>query len=259
MEIENQKSIDLLWTGGWDSTFRLLYLIFIKKKIVRPHYIIDSDRKSLRMELKAISEILKMISAKSSTAFKLVLPIQYSDLNFIQANINISDSYKKVFDLAPIGIQYDWLARYCEEKNIMGMELSVEKGDNKLNNFIIPLFKELQEDASGDTNYRIDENKSSFEYDLFKYFTFPIIELSRTDMEIIAKKECFIDIMEKTWFCHRPTNKQKPCGVCYPCITAIEEKQIWRFPLQSRIRYYLYVKTGLRKFRKRFLRKELIK
>ena len=49
--LEPKKIVNLLWTGGWDSTFRLCQLILVKRKNVQPYYIIDNKRKSLQKEL----------------------------------------------------------------------------------------------------------------------------------------------------------------------------------------------------------------
>ena len=34
----NKKKINIFWTGGYDSTFRLCYLLIMEKKIVQPYY-----------------------------------------------------------------------------------------------------------------------------------------------------------------------------------------------------------------------------
>ena len=34
----------LFWTGGWDSTFRLLQLLLEENKIVQTHYVIRSEQ-----------------------------------------------------------------------------------------------------------------------------------------------------------------------------------------------------------------------
>ncbi len=44
---------NVLWTGGWDSTFRVLELVIMKKEMVQPHYILDEDRASTQKELHA--------------------------------------------------------------------------------------------------------------------------------------------------------------------------------------------------------------
>ena len=54
-----QHTTTLLWTGGWDSTFRLLYHVLIDKQPVQPIYFINPDRQSLREELKSMALIRK--------------------------------------------------------------------------------------------------------------------------------------------------------------------------------------------------------
>ena len=49
------KPINLFWTGGWDSTYRLLYLLIVEKKYVQPYYIIDLTRKSEFIEKAGVS------------------------------------------------------------------------------------------------------------------------------------------------------------------------------------------------------------
>ncbi len=34
-------AVPLLWTGGWDSTFRLLHLVIVEGHAVQPYYMID--------------------------------------------------------------------------------------------------------------------------------------------------------------------------------------------------------------------------
>ena len=34
----------LLWTGGWDSTYRLLSLLLGEERAVQPYYILDNPR-----------------------------------------------------------------------------------------------------------------------------------------------------------------------------------------------------------------------
>ena len=53
------QSIDIFWTGGMDSTYRVLELILIEEKKVCPHYIIDLSRASTLYEIKAIEKRLK--------------------------------------------------------------------------------------------------------------------------------------------------------------------------------------------------------
>ena len=58
---DKTEAANLFWTGGWDSTFRLLQLVVEQGRLVQPYYIIDPNRLSLRHEIKAMSDIEQAI------------------------------------------------------------------------------------------------------------------------------------------------------------------------------------------------------
>jgi hypothetical protein len=60
-----------------------------------------------------------------------------------------------------------------------------------------------------------------------------------------AMRQNFADLMQLTWFCHRP-RKGQPCGTCNPCIYTIEEGLGDRIPFANRARYYVRVVPRLR-------------
>ena len=55
--MKESKPINLLWTSGWDSTFRLLQLVVEQKVSVQPIYIIDTGRASTLTEIKSMDII----------------------------------------------------------------------------------------------------------------------------------------------------------------------------------------------------------
>lgn len=63
--------------------------------------------------------------------------------------------------------------------------------------------------------YKVDEKYEGQElYTIFKYFHFPIREITKKQMVGIADKQGWTNIMNLTWFCHNPTCKGKSCGKC---------------------------------------------
>jgi len=81
-----------------------------------------------------------------------------------------------------------------------------------------------------DDHFKVDDRSSSTdEYTVFRYFTFPILKLTKTKMEIIAREHRWMDVMVETWFCHNPAGG-KPCGRCNPCLYTVEEGLGWRIP-----------------------------
>lgn len=55
----------LFWTGGWDSTFRLLQLAEMGVE-VNPVYIRDSKRKSSPVEIERMNEIASEVNTRNT-------------------------------------------------------------------------------------------------------------------------------------------------------------------------------------------------
>ncbi len=238
--MKNNDVTNLLWTGGWDSTFRLLYLLLVEHRPVQPYYVIDPDRRSTRLECRAMQNIKQRIFAKHPKTKDLLRPTQYIERLNIQPNKDITQSYERIAGtyFTRLGSQYDWFARFAHNTGVKDIELSVHYRDGKaykvLEAFVVNLGDE------NDSLFKIDPKANgSDEHTLFKYFTFPIFNLTKDDMEMISRKECFYDLMQLIWFCQTPRANGAPCGVCGPCVYKIEEGLGNRVPFTSRLRYHL--------------------
>ena len=64
---KDENLVTLLWSGGWDGTFRLLQLAENDIQI-QPIYVIDAERRSNDNEIEAMHKILKRI--KENKLFK---------------------------------------------------------------------------------------------------------------------------------------------------------------------------------------------
>lgn len=123
------KTVNVLWTGGWDSTFRILQLS-TKEIIIQPYYLKD-NRKSEKKELDTIYSLTKEIRSLASTRCILneLITMSVSD---VDKDKDISQAYKEVcqmlkkFNKGHLGTQYEWLARFS--KNMSHLELSIGKG-----------------------------------------------------------------------------------------------------------------------------------
>lgn len=59
----------------------------------------------------------------------------------------------------------------------------------------------------------------------------------------VAKANKWEEIMNLTWFCHKP-KKNKPCGKCVTCVATIEKGLGYRIQLKNRmIGYFKIYKT----------------
>ncbi len=258
MSKATQEIVRLLWTGGWDSTFRLLQLIILQKRIVQPYYIIDSNRISTRMELWTMKEIKKKVILDFPYTKELFLPVMFKDLMDIYPIESISESYRKISQSASLGAQYEWLAFFAEEENLSGLELSIEHFNAGAFKVIID-FVDKEKDLQGINHFRISSKfKDTDVFRVFRRFAFPLIQTTKTDMQRIAIEEGFDSYLMDTWFCHKPLKNGNPCGVCNPCIGAITGGMGRRLPVLSRLRYFFRAFISKKHLKKQIRRMSLI-
>lgn len=223
------KEVNILWTGGWDSTFRIMRLSEMNV-VVQPFYISD-NRKCEKYEIKAIMDISKRINDNKHSKC-VIKPLVIEKASNINPDASITAAFNAILLNDFIGSQYEWLARFSKAYN--GLELCIHIDDKACN--VIKkhgLLKEI-EDVSG-KNYTIDPRSSMEILEVFGNFHFPILDVSKLDMKKKAVEAGFIDIMNMTWFCHTPINGS-PCGICNPCSYTIEEGLAYRFSSNALLR-----------------------
>ncbi|NLI54044.1 MAG: hypothetical protein GX417_06915 [Clostridiales bacterium] len=206
---------NVLWTGGWDSTFRVLELAIIKKEVVQPHYILDNERASTPQELQAMEQIKELMIRKFPYTKDLILDHRFMNKNDIPPNETISQDFDKLLSMSHLGAQYEWLGRYADSNGLNDLELCIENGGG-LASIIHSSVKKI--DDNNDSYYVLAlENLPYPEMKIFQYYHFPVFELSKLQMGELAAEYDFRDIMEHTWFCHNPRKNGSPCGMCTPC------------------------------------------
>jgi len=211
----DQSQINILWTGGWDSTYRLLYLLVVKHLVVQPYYIIDHRRSSVPNELKAMEKIRHALAKTYPEKDPLLLPTVFTKKKQIKKNEAITHKFYGIANASRIalGSQIDWLARFADEKGLFDLEVCHEKkpSPSDFDSLILP---ELQGKGH---NCRLKNNINNKDLSIFKYFRFPTVHLTKLDMERLAAKYDFSHMMKLTWFCHKPVKNTIPCGRCNPC------------------------------------------
>ena len=255
MKHDSEGEVNLLWTGGWDSTFRLLYLVFVEKRCVQPFYIVDTRRLSTLNELKAMHLIREEVAKKNPQLTDLIKPTIIVSIHDIKPDPDITAKFNRLREKHSIGSQYDWLARFAKQWRIPNLELCVNKGDHSYNllSKCIPNLElriERCEHASYtlanllsthvDNDSRIRQLDENNDVSIFSFFSFPLLKLSKKDMERIATEKGFSDMLEKTWFCQKPWFN-RPCGICTPCDIAIKEGFGYRIPKISKLRRKLWI------------------
>jgi len=227
----NKDTVNLFWTGGWDSTFRLLQLLLVDKMQVQPYYIIDLKRESFHAERTAMKEIRSIILLKYPLTEKLLFPTIFKKLRNIVKDQEITSAYLKASQQKHIGSQYEWLARFCKHHNIYDMELCCQKAANPNTKSMIAPY--LRQDGDSQIGVFNRKYKNTPEYKLFNYYRFPLLYITKKDMLRIARENGWEDIMDKTWFCHHPKPGIIPCGKCDPCQGVISEYLEFRILVRS--------------------------
>lgn len=223
------QAVNLLWTGGWDSTFRLLELLFDEQCPVQPWYLVDEERKSTDYELEAMRAIGEAIRARDEGAFHRLRPVRSVPLDSVAPNAELS----KLWGGVRLGSQYDWLARFASQHEVEHLELSIEKRDSRAFGMLWPNVERVE--GRGGATYRLVEHPDNPNLELFRPFDFPILNRTKADLQAHADAHGWDGLMALTWFCHSPRGG-KPCGSCTPCLVALKEGMGNRIPHLRRFR-----------------------
>jgi hypothetical protein len=240
-----ESTVNVLWTGGWDSTFRLLQLLLVEKREVQTYYIVDPNRWSSDREIQAMKKMRSIVLRREPFTQALFPPLIITELREIPADAEITRQYRKLDILAQennlrLGTQYEWLALFAKAYELTNLELGVETNPERrsfVSTFLLPESVPVPTEPGG--VFRLKDTPSIPELALFHPFRFPLLQVSKLDMQQKATRYGFADILQQyTWFCHQPLREQA-CGTCQPCHIAIKEGMGRRIPLRGRIRHFL--------------------
>jgi len=222
VEAPGADPVRLLWTGGWDSTFRLLHLLLVQQRAVQPVYLVSSGRASTMQELTTMerlrAEVLPRLTDPS-----LLRPTQVHLWSDFPPSPALREAYAAVAAQEHIGIQYLHLAAVAQALDWHDAEVGVIAADRW--------------GARGAGPGSV----------LFERFAFPLLDLPKARMGEIAREHGFYDLLVQRWFCQTPL-AGRPCGVCHPCRTATRDgvrfanpvpvylRRAWRDPRVRRVR-----------------------
>ena len=230
-----KKSVSLLWTGGWDSTFRLVELSFEDLDIY-PVYVIDQNRKSSKLELLHMQKIIAALKDKPLTK-ACIHDVEKIERSAIAQDSEITEAFRIIHEKTHLGSQHEWLARLGKTRP--GLEVGTEAG-NPETSHIIHAIEEFGELVLENNVGTLDPERSSKEGMLvLGWFRFPLITRTECDMLQLIKQWGYEDLMENIWFCHLPIDGQ-PCGLCHPCEVKMESKMEFLLPPKAQKRYKVF-------------------
>lgn len=248
----------VLWTGGWDSTFRVLVLLLQQGETVQTHYVLDPSRKSLAWELAAMGRIREAVIARCPDAADRFPPLITAELASIPADEEVARNYRILAARTHAGSQYDWLCRYANSLEAESVELCLEGCRDPTSSHMYSTVRfggdMVPVATENDFYYTLLEPPLHPEMANFRKIRFPVLDETKLSMSRAAVEGGFADILELTWFCHDPTPDGKPCGVCHPCQQTRKEGLGRRVPPPTLKRRLRLIKSILRE-RFKFLRR----
>lgn len=235
MSSDGAPQAHLLWTGGWDSTFRLLELLLVQRRPVKTYYV-AGRRRSTSVELPTMQRIAAQIPRAVPAARDLLAPTRIIDIDEVNADEEISACVARLRARSYLGAQYDVLARFASQARPPGgLELTIHRGDRAA---LLLRPHVVQHHEHHEFVWRLKPQCLDADLLPFAAFSFPLMQRTKLQMQRIARRRGHAAIMEMTWFCHKPTPEGQPCGDCNPCRYTIEEGMGRRLPMRSRLRYH---------------------
>lgn len=226
----NEKGIiKIFWTGGLDSTFRIVELSQ-RQCTVQPYYIVLKKKQSLGNELKAIETILRILRKDKRTKAKLLDPV-IVDEEDIPRDTNTFDSWFRLIRWE--GWQYYVLAKYANLHNIE-VELGLQFSSSGVGELIDGALLIPHLDPDYDVLVLDKKQANQDTINVFGNFCFPKSLYHKTKREEvdILRKNGYGKIVKYTWSCFHPIMGY-PCGHCGPCKSF--EREGVRLPLIGKL------------------------
>ena len=239
----------ILWTGGWDSTYRMVELSRMDIDVF-PIYVMDTTRPSLKIEMDTIKKLWNQLCEDSRTIAKIE-PVTWIRDDEIPKNDAITKAYERIHKEVLFGSQYEYIARLAIK--YPGIEVGIEKPNGEISGCYEAIYK-FGKLIKGNDIYVIDKGKCTQDLRLlFENVSFPIIDKTEIEMLQNIKKWDYVEFMKGIHFCYRPRHNQ-PCGICRPCQQKMECGMEILLPKEAHFRYrvyksFLFVRPFYRKLR----------
>lgn len=218
----------LLWTGGYDSTHRLLQLLLIYQMPVQPVYIsakntdgfalIHGRRDNRNEERNAMYKIIDQIQTQYPYTRNLILPmIDVHTVRYPPVVYKHMHTMKTMGHFHRIHSQYGAFATVSRKLNII-MDQCAENGPNTylgkaISGYVVPTIHNQMPSW-------IISTASPQYLSIFDMLRFPLIKMTKHDMLEQARDKKFDHILALTFSCWQPINGA-PCNHCEMCESRI--------------------------------------
>lgn len=229
----------VLWTGGWDSTYRVADLLLVHRRSVQPWYVVDPERRTAAREQTAMAELAEAMAQLDPAVRDLLLPVRTIALADLPDDDAVTAAVQRVGAQAPMGSQYSWLPRLVALAGWQVLEFSHED-DGRYKLVPFAAFRRY-EAAPPDDWFTVCRSACDADrYRLFGGFRYPILDVTKVQMAERARRHGFAEILDRTWTCRWPTVLGRPCGQCVPCRQVRAAGLRGRVPPDTRLRRLLH-------------------
>lgn len=230
-----REPVNIFWTGGWDSTFRVMELLERTDRPVQPHYVIDPRRHSSAMELDTMARITQALVEECFAEAGRIRPVETHHREEIPHDEAIDQAFREITRTHRVGNQYRWLAMLVKARGLEGIELGIERGS--IYPIVAPVLTDPPEGKSNARGVRPDAGAVST---LFGGYTLPLIDRNDAELRAQAVDNRWDGMLTRTCFCHSPLRGKHPCGTCRPCVLMLERKgEAARVGWRGKLRYWL--------------------
>ena len=264
-----KETIQVLWTGGMDSTLIMVQYSQIKDIRILPIYLLNTNgRKTEGIELSTMNKIYTELKKDERTKAEL-LPIRI-----------VADSIEEIPDVAKeFGFEFYKRIQYKEtipvfrkaKKTILDLQKNKAKGFGKWKSnitrlseqylpimsyirsenviveigilhhsiFLYPDIHKVSEKNFGGIITRNILDKDGTDPDIYEVFynvSFPLCRMEKIDVFNAYSEMGYEHIRDMVWHCYNPID-DKPCGCCNTCVSYIRDGIYDEFDRDGLIRY----------------------
>lgn len=234
--MNRHPEVRLLWTGGWDSTFRLLELLLEHHATVTPVYLIDPGRLSTRHEFVAMETLRKLIGGLYPAAAERLAPLQTHAVCPPVDDDRWERARRQVLQRHHLGTQYAFIPRTLDLLGLGPVEMAAEIPSNP--HRVLDGHLEART-IDGIPTHVVSASTpvDSPAWVLFHDCRFPLAKVTKAQSLAIARSRGYLPVLRHTWFCHSPRPASTPCGYCVPCHTVVVDGLGWRLPVGAKVRH----------------------
>ncbi len=224
-----KKKVNLLFTGGFDSTFRLCQLSRMDNITVQPIYLVFNKldgihgRPNREKEIAAQDAIISCLRTKPETKAIILDPIRVAESE-LPPDPDYMAAYQQWKSTGRVPGQYRVMGRLAllypgleigrEGPTLRNRQRGLKVG--KTAQFLIDNGVKLNKQDDGSVILNFKHAKPGLEM-LFGRYRYPILGISETDMVPYIQEWGYEDVFKLTWTCD--FGGEEPCGVCHNCET----------------------------------------